>query len=379
MKFKNLVPSNLRSTRWLEFFDALDSYMSKFKKEKLEILENKFIVEKSEKPNLRDLVERKGYTLFESEGFTSSLEYFRRRADSLPVEILWLLSDKCYRNVLKSFWLFGETFSLELDFDTFYYPKNLISGTNSVDSEYQLLDQEQDVIFYFLNGFPVPNPPIPTFQPALFLDTFEFPNLDLDSQRSGTNHFLIDYGFHVVEDKNVFISKNTSRVLWETITGIHRMKEIPHYRVMLEPKVNTDGSSWLKNYTTYDFDDSKNSTLETIYIKNNFALAKYIEFGTDPYTILSNQISRVNVSLGYIPISGLFDVIRQAVSGLQIEYKITEYGKLNVSGNNIVKFSEVAVLDENFEAIAYMKFPEINFYSKMYTSLKLEIDAQDTN
>lgn len=375
MKFKALVPTNLRSTRWLQFFEAMEDYVQEFKTNKLKVLEDKFIPENSSSRNLRDLIERKGYRLIETEGYTSTMEYFRRRAEALPTEVVWLLSNKCYREVLKSFWLVGESFGLDKDFDGFFYPRRLVGNTNSVDQGSQLLDQEVDIIFFFIGGVPVPNPPLQTFQPALFLDSFEFPNLDLDSQRSGSNHFLIDYGFYVVEDKDVFISRNTSRALFDTVRQIHRMKEIPHYRPVIRPKVLSDKQPTIKPYTTYDQDSTKNSNMESIYLNGNFNLVQYVEIGTDPHPVLTPNINRANVSLGVLPVSGLFDVIRQSVSGMDIEYKVLESGRLSVSGTNVTNFSEVCLLDENLNGVAYVKFPKIFFDRRMLTSLKIEIDA----
>lgn len=377
MEYKELLPKNLKKTRWAQFFEALQSYLNEVKKEKLSVLENKFVPEKSNKENLKDLIERKGYKAIENEGFTSTLEFFKRRVECLPIEIKNLLSKKCYKYVLKSFWLKGEVHGLELDFDGFYYPA-IFEGLNSTDNEAQLLDQEVDVIFYFVGPTPVPNPPIPTFKPPLFLDTFQFPNLDLDSMRSLTNHFLIDIDFYVVEDKNVFLSKETSKVLFETIEQTHRLKEVPHYRPVIDFKVKTDSSVWEKEYTTYDFDITKNSKKEAVYIKDNFSLVQYVQIGDEPYPTLNNSINQVNVNVRIYSVSGVFDIIEQSVSGIQLEYKIREYGRLEKSfGNPIYQFSEIALLNENFEAIAYCKFPRIHLYEEMYTSLKIIVYAED--
>jgi len=371
MKLKNLTPVELKGTRWEQFNEALDEYLTQLKQEKILPLVNKFNPRESDKPNLRDLVARKGFKIIEVDGYASSLEYFRRRAESLPTEILWALSDKCYKYILKSFWLGGQTFSLEKDVDGFYYPKALVSGTNSVNVGFQSLDQEEDIIYYYIDSVPVPNPPIKTFLPALFLDTFEFPNLDLDDQRDGSNHFLIDLGFKVVEGKNTFLTANTSKALYETVGQIHRLKEIPHYRPLIPFNVNTDGSVNSRQYVTYDFDDQKQSSMDSIYIQGNFSLAKYVQIGNNPYPVINSNITSVNVPVGTLAISGIFDIINQSVSGIDLEFKILEYGRLSVSGNDILSFSEIAILDENFQAIAYVKFPEINMYDKMYTSVKI--------
>lgn len=378
MKFTTLLPKNLIGTRWEEFIDAIDEYLQKFKTEKMLPLANKFVPEESDKTNLRDLVSRKGFKLIEADGYASSIEYFKRRAKTLPTEILWALSTKCYEYVLKSFWFNGKTYSLEIDLDGFYYPKTDIKDQNSLTTDIQYLDQEVDIINYYLNGLPVPNPPIKTFLPALFLDTDEFHHLDRDDQRKNSNHFLIDFGFNVVEDKDLFISENTAKALYETVGQIHRLKETPHYRTLLPFTFNTDGSVRKRKYTTYDFDSTKESYMETVYIQSNFSLVAYVELGSNPYPTLSNNISRVNVPVGIIPISGTFEIVDYSVSGLVAEYLIKEYGNLSITGGTeVFSFSELALLDEDFKTIAYAKFPEINYYEPMYTSMKLIVDCVD--
>jgi len=371
MKLKNLTPAELKGTRWEQFNEALDEYLLQVKQEKIFPLVNKFNPRESDKPNLRDLVARKGFKLIEADGYASSLEYFRRRAESLPTEILWALSDKCYKYVLKSFWLGGQTYSLEKDVDGYYYPRSLVSGTNSINVDSQALDQEEDIIYYYIDGIPVPNPPIKTFLPALFLDSFEFPNLDLDDQRDGSNHFLIDMKFKVVEDLNTFLTTNTSKALYETVGQIHRLREVPHYRPVIPFNVNIDGTVNSRQYVTYDFDELKESTMNSIYLQGNFSLAKYVQIGNNPYPVINSNITQVNVPIGILPISGIFDIISQSVSGIDLEYKILEYGRLSISGTDVLSYSEIAILDENFQAIAYVKFPEINMYDKMYTSVKV--------
>lgn len=374
MDVTKLVPKNIRTTRWVQFIQAIYNYIQTVIKPYIESrLKNKYITLKTIKENLKDLVERKGYTVIESDGYTSTIEYYTRLAENLPVEIIWLLSDKCYRYLLKTFWLLGETWGLELNFDNYLIPKKQIQSGTSIDLNYQLLDQEKDIIYFYVSGYPVPNPPLKTYLPELFLDTYEFPNLDLDDIRDPTNHFLIDYQFYLVEDKDVFISYNTSKVLYETVSQIHRLKEIPHYRVVLDLLFNEDKTLKSKSYTSYDFDVSKESYVRTIWLRSNLSLARYIEFGNSPYLTITSSIQRVNIFIGSMDIDS-FEIIDQSNYVLDIEYKITEYGKLTcTNGVILTKFSEIAILDENFQAIVYVSLPTINFYEKKYTSIKLKM------
>lgn len=372
MKLINIIGKNLKGTRWEQFVDAIDQYLKLVKQEKINILANKFIPENSNIDNLIDLVRRKGYEPITADGYTSSFEYFKRRAQSIPTEILWLLSETCYMSVLKSFWLNGRVWSLRYDPNGQLYPTSLIVDLNSELSETQLLDQEVDIIYYYLGTIPVPNPPIKTFLPALFLDTYEFPHLDADSGRDATNHFLLDFGFNVVESKDVFISYNTARSLYYTIDQIHRLKEVPHYRVLLPFNINLDKTQNDRKYTDYNFENE--SYMSSIYLSvtGDLSNVSYVEFGKQYQPQLNQSISGVAISLGILSITG-FNVSEQSSSDLVLEYGIREYKKLSISGLQILTFSELALLDENMGCVAYVKFPQINLYENMYSSIKIMV------
>lgn len=380
MKLKNLLAKNLVNTKWGSFSEALDEYLQSFKINKIGLLKNKYIPEQSDKVNLRDLIQRKGYNLVEVDGYASTLEYFKRRGQTISTEIAWLLSNKCYKYVLKSFWLKGRVYPLLLDKEvSYYYPQLVITNVNTQTSstEIQTLDQESDIIYYFLDGEPVPNPPIKTNLAELFLDTDEFLTLDYDENKYGTNHFLINYGFNLIEEKDVFISVNTSKALFETVNQIHRIKEVPHYRVDLPIFINSNKSIFKKQYISYDADATKTSYVESIYIQSNFELARYIQIGQSSYPVLNESITRVSVPIGLFAISGVFNIVNQSVSGLEVEYNIEENGRLNMNGDAFYNYSEVMVLDYEYKPIVYAKFPKVNFYDQMYSSLKFNFICQD--
>lgn len=376
MKLKNLVPKNLKGSRWEDFFEAMDSYFTDFKTVKIALLKNKFVTSQSDKTNLRDLVKQKGYDIIELNGYSSTIEFLKRRADNVPLEILWLLSETCYRHTLKSFWYYGNVYGLGSDPDGYYYKINPNTNISSTSTNIQLLDQETDIIFYYINNTPVPNPPQPTYLPAIFLDTEDPPTLDMDDVRDGTNHFLIEYGFYKCESQNVFVSENTSRALYDTIAQIHRLKETPHYRVMLPMTVNTDGSVNEREYESYDGEET--CSLKTIYLNGNFNLVQHVEIGNSYHPVIDNTITSCKAAIGTIPVSGLFTINSQSASGLDIEYKVQEYKKLQtISGTTIYTFSEVTFLDTDFNPVAYARIPEINFFDKMYTGVRFQVTCQD--
>jgi hypothetical protein len=392
MNFKNLLPSNLVGTRWQQFFDAIQWYVYEFKTNKLSILKNKFNPSEnleSDKDNLRDLVQRKGYRIVEGDGYTSTLEFFKRRSLNLPTEIQWALSDKAYKYIFKSFWIYNTSYALGLE--SAENLSQLIPYTNfqtSVVTDDLFLDPENDIIYYYqvVDGItlPVPNPPIQTGLNPAFLDTPEFPYLDYKSLNEITNHFLLSYFFYTVEEKDVFISYASAKSLYETVQQMHRLKEVPHYRPEMIVKLKTDGSVWSKTYYSYDKNPSKTSFLQSKYFTDTFINLAYIQFGSKPYTDLElvTSITEVNELITELVVDDCFNTFNIENYSIDLEYIMLEYGKFIegndlISGNLILSFSEIALLNFNREVIMYIKLPTINFYEFMFSSIKLSIQYEE--
>lgn len=385
MNFKKLLPSNLLATRWEQFFDMIQWYVYQFKTNHFSKLKNKFNIEQnleSDKDNLRDLVQRKGYRIVEGDGYTSTLEYLKRRASNLPTEIQWAVSEKAYKYIFKSFWLNCTTYALGLESAELSQLVPYTSFQTSVVSEDLFLDPETDIIFYYqtIDGvtLPVPNPPTQTGLSPAFLDTEEFPYLDYKSLSEITNHFLLDYFFYTVEEKDVFMTYSSAKSLYETVQQMHRLKEVPHYRPNLNIKLNNDGSVWTKTYYSYDKNPSKTSFLQSKYFTDGFVNVGYVQLGSKPYANLDllTSITEVNELIIEYAVDDYFNTSNIENFSIDLEYIMLEYGKLvtNFStGITIPSLSEIAILNQTRDVICYIKLPEINFYELMLYSLKISI------
>lgn len=378
MNVSNLIPSNLKNTRWEEFFKSFWSYVQDFKTYKLSKLKNKFNPDESfqgDLSNLKDLLERKGYTLIEAEGYTSSLEYHKRRASSIPIEILWHTSRKSYNSIMKSFWLLGSTYSLPYSLENEFIPILEFDSNANEFINYLTLDQESDVIFYYdeLNN-PVPNPPIETNLPEAFLDDEIFPTLDYGDTYNGSNHFLLNYKFYVVEDKDVFISYNTSKSLYETVSQAHRIKEVPHYRPEIDILVNSNNTVEIVSYSTYNKDSTKVSQIQSLFSSSgNLNLLNSIKIGIGKHTNINNNITNVSQPIGEFTISQ-FTVSNQNPYSITLEYRIKNEGaKLLDKDNNIINYFSELLFLYNGTNVLYCTFPTIYFYEKMYYSLKINV------
>lgn len=386
MNFKKLLPSNLLGTRWEQFFEVIQWYVDLFKTNHLSKLKNKFNPEdsiESDKNNLRDLVQRKGYKIIEGDGYASTLEYFKRRVLNLPIEIQWALSDKAYKYIFKSFWLNSTTYALGLEGgETLAQLIPYTSFQTSVVTDDLILDPENDIIFYYeiVDGItlPVPNPPTQTGLTPAFLDTEDFPYLDYKSLSEITNHFLLDYFFYTVEEKDVFMTYSTAKSLYETVQQMHRLKEVPHYRPILNVKLKDNGEVWKKTYYSYDKNPDKTSFLESKYFASSFINLAYLQLGSKPYADLDllTSITEVNELIIEYIVDDYFNTFNVENFSIDLEYIMLEYGKLVTNFTNgvpIYSFSEIALLDSSRNVILYIKLPEINFYDFMFSSLKLSI------
>jgi hypothetical protein len=277
---------------------------------------------------------------------------------------------------MKSFWLLGSTYSLPYSLTNEFTPIIEYDSNANEFTTYLTLDQEDDIIFYYDNfGNPVPNPPIETNLPEAFLDDeIVFPTLDYGSTYNGSNHFLLNYKFYVIEDKDVFISYNTAKSLYETVLQAHRIKEVPHYRPEINIVVNSTNTVQTVNYNTYNRDSSKVSQIQSLFSSSgNLNLLTSVKIGIGKHSSLTNSITDVSQPIGEFLITQ-FNVLNQDTRSITLEYKIKNEGaKLLDKDDNVIDyFSELLFLYESTNVL-YCTFPTIYFYEKMYYSLKINV------
>lgn len=391
--FKKLLIKSLRQTRWGDLANAFQDIISELKSDKLSKLKYKFDVQNSGEENLKSLIVNSGFPLYIYSGFTSSLEYLKRRAESLVYERLYRGGALSYLYIMKSFFLKGGVYSLRSDEQKiFRVIRNPLESINSQAFEYFLSDQALPFIYYYDGVNPVPNPPIETGLPDLYSDSDDMAGasrilfLDINEIRDYTNHFVIEYEFLKIEDENVFQSSYTALAFEKTVNYSKREKEVAHFQPLIKVPLMMDKSVNEIVFTSYD--DLLQSSEKTIWVTGDLSQVNKVQIGRGRnYDIDINPVNQCSIPLiTYTPVSAYFNEIDRSVSGLHIESNIYEYSKLGISATGavsgevaITNFSEVAFLDNTNNLIAYAYFPSVNLTDTMYSSVCFDVRIVSTS
>lgn len=388
MNYRRLLVSGLRNTRWGDFIEALGELITQFKKEKLTRFVNKFKIEETDEENLKDLITFRGFPLYILSGYTSSIQYLRRRNRALTFERLYRVGAKSYDYVMKSFWLKGNVFPLrKTDQDVFKVVRNPVESINSDAANFFVSDQEMPIIQYYIEGVPVPNPPIETELPVLLSDSEDLPvdqrilTLDSNEVRDYTNHFVIEYEFLVIEDEDVFQSQYTATAFSRTVNDSKRLKEVVHFQPRISiPLISGYGTVNTVEFQSYD--RLMTSEQKTIWLTGGFEDVAAVQLGKGrAYEIGMTPITECNLPIDTYgpPLSGYFNVVEQTSDKFFIEYLSFEYSKLGIAAtgavsgaSEVLSFSEVSLLNVSGDVLAYSYFPTVNLDPDMYSSVAFD-------
>lgn len=348
--FKKFLPSNMRSTRWGELFEALQDYLlNGLKSEKIDIIKNQYILDELMYDDYFNLCQLHGYTLFSYDGYGESTKYLKRQVEVLTHRILNKTCRKGYKSIFYIYDLIGEIYPLyENELDGYLlYPITDFWSNNEVAGSDLYLDSSPDI----------------------YLDTDSFPNLDLDNSiDSITRHMVISYKPKYVETADEFLSNNTAFLLERDIKIHKRKTEIPYF----EPYLDIYVTSGVGQHWYYDHDEINSGVVQS-YLYDDLSGVAFIHFGSG---IASGVID------GYIPSSGITDVeilsnefVTSGITwdiftntSLQGRKKISQKQKIN-------SFKELALLNSSSGIILYSTFPEIIYTDTMYGNFYLNINV----
>lgn len=383
MNYKKLLPSNLRGTRWGAWADVIGSVMDQLKTEVFNKLKYKYDPENSDRENLEDLITRRGFPLLVHDGFASSDTYLQRRNEALTTERLYRTGRESYRHILKSFYLLGYAYSLRKNsFNQLVIVRTPIEDLSSRSSLFYVMDQESDIIYYYEGGNPVPNPPISTGLPTLYLDSEALPEesrilyLDSNEVRDYTNHFVMEFKFLLIEEEDVFMSDEFAESLYKTAIESKRSKEVVHFQPKLEINLvtSTITTKWFNTY-----DGLMASAMKWVHLTGNLSQVVKIQIGRgrdyDVFTTLVSTGVKTPVET-YTPLATYFNIIDHTTTHLEVEYWIYEYSKIAPIASPtspVLEISEIALLNSTNTVIAYAYFPTIFFRPEMYTSIAFDI------
>jgi len=352
--YKKLLPASMRTTRWGQFVEALQSVLTELKTDKIEIIENQWNIDEVTatqiKENLRGTL---GYEFLSYEtGWSSNIEYLKRQILTVVERILHRTTKKAYDYNFYIYNLIGTLYPMYkglLD-ETILHPKtSWWTYDETVDDE--------------VND---------TLDLGCTLDTDVFPHLDMLSNIDRqTRHLLIPYSFRNVDTQSYFQTEETLSAFYEDILFTKKATEIPYFEPICKVNcsgipgvVSTSGSHITTKEYYFDYDRTTSGIVKSFYYGsskvNGLSGVVGVQFGTGAYSSLSGIITHVQTLLSYSGIvSGIIwsadlDIIEQNTTRFNARRNITQKCKFD-------NYTEVALLDRASGVVAYASFPQITY------------------
>lgn len=391
--YKNLLPKNMRNTPWGELMEVYQELLNQVKEEKVYPINRQFNVDEATEEELRNLAFMFGFDLSIYSGYTQTSHYLIKEIKTIVPRILKKTTRKGYKYILHIFNLIGDVYPTTYDAPyliTIYDYESLITGGAGVT----ILDQEADNILYMIPSVsfdvnfvfdeatldvetPVYGDPATTGLPPAFLDTPEFPALDLSYSSGGTTitrHLVLGYKHKFIENANEFLSINTLKALYNDVFQMKRKTEIIHFEPELHIRVSDDNSLHRITYLSFDGLEEAYQYSKLIPYATSFENISTIRLGSGSYTpeeildidSLSNiqipviEFDQETEMLETNLISTEYDCSTKIIEKTKISYPITEIGFFNSSGHLTM----------------YSTFPTIQWTEKMYASLRIKAEVE---
>lgn len=372
--FINLVPSVIKTNKWKSFFNVLeDVFKNDIDRDSDDKFLNKYNYKFQDESNLRDLLYKNGSVIPAYTGYTSTINYLQRRVYSSMFEILYRNSNIAYKYILRSYYLYGSVIPLRKTTKGYlgFYENGLTSQTNLKSL---VADREKPIIQYYIGSQPFPENVQPTGETMLLADTYLdefglFPiTSDFEELRDYSNIMMIDMIYNFVENRNDFLSEGSVRSLYELIDHYKKMKLIVRYQPSLNIKFNYNNT----HETKYkDFNNEYEVSQMSIHHSDTFQKATKIQLGTGKHFQISDSVNGVQIKIYEKSILDNYLILRNEPNEFFIEnIKLDLESLTDDNGNQILYFSEIALLDDFDNVLFYCYFPNIIFYYKMITSMR---------
>lgn len=386
IQFKNFLPSNLRNTRWSEFIEAFQSIATDIRQEKVDRIKTQFDLDLMTSDEKISFARTLGFDLLIYEGYTSSDYYLRKQVSTIVDRILWKTTRTGYRYIHYVYNMKGDCYPLLVNLDDTLEPILNWWGFSENPTIVDSLDSEGNNILYYFPlkwdageyswdvdetwdaTFEVYSNPRETGLDTTYLDTDDYPNIDLDSFINQlSRHLLLTYQFRFVENATEFISAETALAFWHDATLNKKKVEVLYFEPMLVINANEDNTLRTTTYSNYD--GTISATQQTIQIKDKLDSIEKIRFGNGGHTVVDSSITDVQsfISSTELLLDGDCDVIDQQPEYLKFRKELTDHCKW-------YNFSEIAFFNSLDECILYTKFPKINFSSKMNSNVCVEVN-----
>lgn len=393
--YKTLLPRNIRSGRWGEFIEAFQSVSDELDTDKIEAILNQFKVGEATEDELKELARMLGFYLSVFTGYTQTSYYLKKEVLSIVPRIKYKNTRKGYQYILNIFNLIGEIYPTTIDendkLPPIYNYEDIVPGGYGVTE----LDQEEDNILFMqpslvfdvnfefdagaVLDIPVPvygDPPSTGLPPA-YLDTLEFPILDIGLAGGGTvltRHLILEYKHKWIEEEGEFITLNTLKAMRNDVDQMRRRTEIVYFQPVVEVNVTDDNLLVTQEHKDYQDTITSNSYSRLIPFLTELSNVTTVKFGTGSYTPMEigalTSLSDVqNSVLEFNQTDEMYQVVMSELlydssilitEKYKIPYKITEFALFNNVGHMIM----------------YATFPILQWDEEMYSSIRIKVNLQ---
>lgn len=386
VQFKKYLASSLRNTRWGELIEAYQSIVGELDDDLIKKMLDQYDTDVATITDYINILEGFGWNYSSYDGWTASLEYFKRQALTCVARIKYKTTQRAYKNEFYIFNLIGNVYPLQRLVDDTLEPYIEWWSDPETGEIINILDSEDDNVLYniplrFDGGFELDsiytfdstiayydNPKTSGLGPA-YLDTpSTIIRLDQSSILDDLTRFiLIQYEFNKVEDASYFLSTNSVKALYNDIKLIKRLTEQVYFEPILKLYYNTDGSVKTTTYLNFEQDGESVGEMKTILMDDQFTDLNKIIVGDGSHSTIDGTITNVVSPVQTITSANIVP---------DTENPRTEFRKALNDKDQFVDFSEVACFDSSDNCFFYATFPMVKYYNKeqCYSNIKFHFE-----
>ena len=406
LQYKKLLPSILRDTTWGMLITAYQSLIADIKVARVKPIYDQVNVDTASNEELINITESLGWSVLTLTGYTSTRDYLVKQVETIVPRIVNKTTKNSYRYTGIIYNIYVEVFpilvtstgsligQLQTAYDEsklmeyateFLDPEgdNLIlfidSKENNLDADGFAMEESENLgLDGSLNVYGVPRS---TGLPPTYLDTTTFASLDpitgeqTQGDMSGKNskvtnvtrNILFSYSFNYVENINEFLSLNTLAALNNDIFQIRKATETIYFEPVLEITLNLDKSVYTKTYNTFDL--TATSDMKGVLIGDDIGKTVKVSFGIGKYNLpFVGPITDVQLPIFSILKDKFLPFADFLPTEINFDFVINER-------NQFPAFTEVALIDEFNNVIAYANFPKVQWAPTMYNNARLKINV----
>lgn len=392
--FKKFLPLRMRTNRWGEFIEVIQTILEDIKTDKIRPIFDQFDIEKASDAELLSYANFYGYKLMSLTGLTSTSNYLKKQVSTIIAKLIYKTTATVYPYIGVPYGLTSEGLNTIYDFASsqIITLQTAVEQAQYISEAITTLDwgspnivyyidtcfldyaeSEYDAPFYTLdddsfsdidNKTPVYIEPNPNPNEDQTLDSISFSTLDMEFSLSMISRaFAFSYKFNFVENENEFLSIYSLKSLANDIRQVKRATEFVYYEPVLEIIANIDKSLTTKTWKNHSGIDT--ATQQSILIADNLTGIYKIRLGNGSYDTVYSGITDVQSYTQEFIYSGLVLCDQSSTSFC---------GRPLISENqHFSGVTEVAILNANSGCMLYSKFPEIHWGQDLLSNIKFEI------